>query len=354
MSLAQIGEFSFIIAGVGLSLGAVGTFLYPVAVAVSALTTLITPWLIRLSGPAASYVDGRLPRALQTFVSLYGSWLAELRGARQRRSAWSRIKKLAGLLLVDLLAIAAIAIAASVNMGRVLAFAAQHLKLDPKMLRWLVIGAVLVLVAPFTLGAVRIARALGTALATAVFPGRDGGLDTAAASRRVLLVTFQLAILLVAGIPLAALTQPFIRFPVVALVLAGALLLVLPFWRSANDLHGHVRAGAQVVLESLSNQAQAPDAASTWHQDIHRLVPGLGDMATVRIDASHPLVGRTLKDVNLRALTGATVIAIERGQQPAIVYPNADETLRAGDLLVLTGTTEAVKSASELMVGSRA
>ena len=63
MSLAQIGEFSFIIAGVGLSLGAVGTFLYPVAVAVSALTTLITPWLIRASGPAASFVDGRLAPA---------------------------------------------------------------------------------------------------------------------------------------------------------------------------------------------------------------------------------------------------------------------------------------------------
>ena len=133
------------------------------------------------------------------------------------------------------------------------------------------------------------------------------------------------------------------------------LLLVLPFWRSATNLHGHVRAGAQVILESLSNQAQAPRAPRRPRtRTIHRLVPGLGDTATVRIDASHPLVGRTLKDVNLRALTGATVIAIERGQQPAIVYPNADEALRAGDLLVLTGTTEAVKSAAELVVGSRA
>ena len=51
MSLAQIGEFSFIIAGVGLSLGATGDFLYPVAVAVSAITTLLTPWLIRALGP---------------------------------------------------------------------------------------------------------------------------------------------------------------------------------------------------------------------------------------------------------------------------------------------------------------
>src|SRR6185436_8401015 len=57
MSLAQIGEFSFIIAGVGLSTGATREFLYPVAVAVSAITTLTTPWLIRAAPWAASYVD---------------------------------------------------------------------------------------------------------------------------------------------------------------------------------------------------------------------------------------------------------------------------------------------------------
>ena len=65
---------------------------------------------------------------------------------------------------------------------------------------------------------------------------------------------------------------------------------------------------------------------------------------------AHAVVGRSLKDVNLRALTGATVIAIERQQQPAIVYPNADEILQAGDLLVLTGTQEAVKHAADLVV----
>src|SRR6185369_15335719 len=50
MSLAQIGEFSFIIAGVGISLRVTGDFLFPVAVAVSSITTLLTPWLIRASG----------------------------------------------------------------------------------------------------------------------------------------------------------------------------------------------------------------------------------------------------------------------------------------------------------------
>ena len=43
-------------------------FLYPVVVAVSALTTLLTPWLIRYSGRAAGFVDRRLPHTLQTYA----------------------------------------------------------------------------------------------------------------------------------------------------------------------------------------------------------------------------------------------------------------------------------------------
>src|SRR5688572_4701963 len=79
MSLAQIGEFSFIIAAVGLATGATRDFLYPVAVAVSAITTLTTPWLIRAAGPAAAWVDRTLPTPLQTFASLYGSWIERMR-----------------------------------------------------------------------------------------------------------------------------------------------------------------------------------------------------------------------------------------------------------------------------------
>ncbi len=73
MSLAQIGEFSFIIAALGVSLGATRDFLYPIAVAVSAITTLTTPWSIRAAGPVAAFIDRKLPHPLQTFASLYGT-----------------------------------------------------------------------------------------------------------------------------------------------------------------------------------------------------------------------------------------------------------------------------------------
>ena len=63
-SMAQIGEFSFIIASLGLSLGVIGNFLYPVVVAVSVITTFLTPYMIRLATPAYTHLEKRLPNKL--------------------------------------------------------------------------------------------------------------------------------------------------------------------------------------------------------------------------------------------------------------------------------------------------
>src|SRR5688572_630708 len=98
MSLAQIGEFSFIIAAVGLAAGATRGFLYPVAVAVSAITTLTTPWLIRAAEPAAMWVDRKMPRAMQTSVALYASWVDRIRNAPETAGR-SRTRRLIRLIL---------------------------------------------------------------------------------------------------------------------------------------------------------------------------------------------------------------------------------------------------------------
>ena len=60
-SMAQIGEFSFIIASLGLSLGVISDFLYPVVVAVSVITTFLTPYMIRLATPAYNHLEPHLP-----------------------------------------------------------------------------------------------------------------------------------------------------------------------------------------------------------------------------------------------------------------------------------------------------
>lgn len=63
-SMAQIGEFSFIIASVGLALGVIGDFLYPVVVAVSVITTFLTPYMIKLASPAYNRLERHLPYKL--------------------------------------------------------------------------------------------------------------------------------------------------------------------------------------------------------------------------------------------------------------------------------------------------
>jgi CPA2 family monovalent cation:H+ antiporter-2 len=164
-------------------------------------------------------------------------------------------------------------------------------------------------------------------------------------------VTLQIAILLVAGIPVIAITQPFMPgIPGMAILILGVALLIIPLWRSATNLQGHVRAGAQVILEALAAQSEAPGAAAAAAPPASSagLLPGLGNATAVPIAAASPAVGRTLKQINLRGLTGATVIAIDRDAAD-VIYPTGDETLRAGDALIVTGTTDAVVAAQELV-----
>jgi len=354
LSLAQIGEFSFIIAALGLALHATGEFLYPVAVAVSAMTTLLTPWMIRASEPIAAWVDRKLPRPLQTFAVLYGSWLEELRARRPAATAVAGIRRLLRLLLLDAAIIAVLIVATSASIGRIAAFARDQLGLSQVVARWLVVAAAAALSAPFCVGVVRLSQKLGVTLARLALPAeKHKRVDFAAAPRRMLVVTFQLAGVLLVGTPLLALTQPFLPAALGAAVLALLVVVLgVAFWRSATNLQGHVRAGAEVVLEALAAQSRprpTPTATDTLEQ-VHELLPGLGALAAVPLDAGSAVIGRTLAQVNLRGRTGATVLAITRADGGVLV-PTAKERLREGDVLAVAGTHEAIDAAKAALLG---
>ena len=86
-SMAQIGEFSFIIASLGLSLGVISDFLYPVVVAVSVITTFLTPYMIRLATPAYSALEHRLPSKLIRSLN----HLSMSHPNTQEKSKWKRL-----------------------------------------------------------------------------------------------------------------------------------------------------------------------------------------------------------------------------------------------------------------------
>lgn len=72
-SMAQIGEFAFIIASLGVSLGVTSSHLYPIVVAVSVITTFLTPYMIRLSEPAYKFVEKRLPARVKLLLEKYAT-----------------------------------------------------------------------------------------------------------------------------------------------------------------------------------------------------------------------------------------------------------------------------------------
>src|SRR5687768_11178640 len=161
MSLAQIGEFSFIIAAVGLSTGATRDFLYPVAIAVSALTTLSTPWLIRSAAPAARWADRRLPAPLQTFASLYGSWIERMRRSPTGGATRSSTRRLVRLLLIDAVLIAAVVVGAALEAGRVSALLRQWTGIAEGPAQAIVLAAAAVVGLPLLIGLTRTASRLG-------------------------------------------------------------------------------------------------------------------------------------------------------------------------------------------------
>ncbi|MBJ6762268.1 cation:proton antiporter [Myxococcaceae bacterium JPH2] len=356
MSLAQIGEFSFIIAGLGLSLKATGSFLYPVAVAVSVVTTLVTPWLIKASGPFASLLDRKLPQPLQTFVTLYGSWVERLGNLPRRETVGARARRSILLLLLDAALLVAIVIGASIGSARVVNFLVREVGLLESVARTIFIVASVVLCVPFAVGIVRVARRLGGTLAEAALPAApDGKVDLAAAPRRMLVVTLQLGIVVIVGVPVMAFTQPFLPgMPGATLLLIMIAVLGFSFWRSATNLQGHMRAGAQVIVAALASQSHATGDNEHAEEkkdslaDIRALLPGMGDPESISLLQTSPAVGRTLAELDLRGMTGATVLAIRRGDADVLV-PSAKEVLRAGDVLALAGTHEAIDAARAVL-----
>lgn len=88
-SLAQIGEFAFIIAGLGQSLHVTDSFLYPIVVAVSVITTFFTPYMIRIADPAYKLVERIIPASWQRFLERYASGSNTIR----QKSAWNKLLK---------------------------------------------------------------------------------------------------------------------------------------------------------------------------------------------------------------------------------------------------------------------
>jgi len=347
MSLAQIGEFSFIIAGLAHSLRVTGEVLYPVAVAVSAITTLSTPFLIKRSDQVARFVDHRLPPALHTFTTLYSSWVERMRSTPRGEASEASARRLYKLLAIDALILGAIVIGTAVYVEVMVTAIENRLQLTPLFARSLLAVLVIAAATPFCIGIFRVAHHLGETIAQAAMP--EPGAGWADAPRLALVAMIQFSAILLVALPLLALTQPFLRGPESAFALILLIgLFGLSVWRSATKLEGHVKAGAQMFMAALTTPALPIPHGEGARPPAAELLHGLGEPIALRLKEDSGAVGRTLANLNLRGLTGATVLAITR-RDGGVVVPTGQEQLNAGDVLALAGTKEALQQASRLL-----
>jgi CPA2 family monovalent cation:H+ antiporter-2 len=353
LSMAQIGEFSFIIAGLGVASGATDSFLAPVAVSVSVVTALLTPVLLARSTAVANLVDRRLPHSLQTYATLYGSWVESARSAAASKTPAARIRRLVRLIVLDAFLLVSILVGASLAVRTYASLLSDWLALPVPTVQGGALMLALAALFPLVYAIVLAARSLGETIALQAVPAAEAGrADLGAAPRRALRLSVQIGVVLIVGVPTVAVTLPFVPgYGGPAFLALLLLLLGIAFWRSARNLQGHIRAGANMIVEALAMTVEHPAASGTILEEVRGLLPGIGELTEVIVGLDDAATGQTLAELNLRGLTGASVVGLCRGEQ-RVVLPAAHEQLQAGDVLALTGTQDAIAAATAVIQGT--
>jgi len=345
MSLAQIGEFSFIIASVGVSAGVIASWIYPAAIAVSAITTLTTPLFIKLSNKAAAEIDHWLPEPIQTVAALYASWIERVRSAPRAPTERSVTRRIVRIILIDAALLTVLVIGVDLEIDRVTAIVGRMVSLPPDRVRFILVLISGLIAVPLIYGIITSARSLGLHLARRAFAeAQRGKVDPADAPRRALVILVQIAVVIAVGIPVVAITQPFLPPHQGAVVLSLlTVVLLVALWRNAANLQGHARAGAQIIASALAQQMASTGDTQGEDQleDVNAVLPGLGEPVAIRVVPESIAVGRSLAQLNLRGATGATVLAIRRGDQQ-IPTPLGREVIHANDVLAVAGAQDAI------------
>ncbi|WP_300729886.1 cation:proton antiporter [Pseudomonas sp.] len=252
MGLSQIGEFSFIIAALGMSLQVTSSFLYPVAVAVSVLTTLMTPYLIRAADPLSLKLAHVMPGRLSRVFGLYGEWLRSIQPQGEGALLAAMIRKILLQVGVNLALVIAIFFAGGYFAPRI----AESLQGWVARSTWqnsLIWGAALLLSLPFLIAAYRKLKALSMLLAEMGVKAEVAGRHTQRV-RRVIAEIIPILSLLVIFLLLSALSAsilPTNELLIIIAVVAAGVAAVL--WRWFVRIHTRMQVA---LLETLDNHKE--------------------------------------------------------------------------------------------------
>lgn len=165
MGLAQIGEFSFIIASLGMSLKVTSDFLYPITVAVSAITTLFTPYLIRASDPLSAFLSRLVPERMADAFNQYGEFIRNIHPEGDKAIIAGMIRRIVIQVAINLVLVIAIFLCMAFFAQPISRWLATWGVLNDDIQKALIWGAALLLSLSFLIAAYRKLKALSMMLA---------------------------------------------------------------------------------------------------------------------------------------------------------------------------------------------
>ena len=314
-SLTQIGEFTFIIASLGMSLGVLDNNIYPIVVAVSVITTFTTPYFIRLADPAYNLVERCLPARLHFLIERYrGKASAE----SETRALWLSVLKryMWRIGLYSIVVIAVILVWTRILLPWLL-------EVSPTWGRLICSVTALLVMSPFLLAlAIPASKQTERERLRAANAHFDVPLIVMTIFRLLLALGFIVYTLSVIHSMWVGWTIGFIIFAALLGTWSGKLkkqtrMIEARFFDNLNE-------------RELSRSGKNNNLVSDMH------------LAYIRVGYSSPFVGKKLIDSDMRRRYGVNVASIQRGGE-IIAVPNGNERLFPGDVIGVIGTDELIE-----------
>ncbi|PKB17669.1 cation:proton antiporter [Flavobacterium sp. 5] len=312
MSLSQIGEFSFIIATLGVTLKVTNTFLYPIVVAVSAVTVFTTPFMIKYSLPFSEYLAHKLPRKWTKRIERYSASTQAIKTV----SLWQTV---INAFLIQVIVLVVIILAIILLSARYLLPLVNDYHLGNSLGALLILG----ILSPF-LWALAFRRVATDEVEQLMHDRKSRGPLTMLFFIRILLSVFFI------GLLLNIFFSP--KIALIALIIAVVIYLIFH-----KRLHTQYHKIENHFLTNLNDREI--DRAKRSRSD---LSPWDGHMAIFDIAAESNIAGESLKNLQIRENLGVNIVSIKRGEV-MIHIPEANERIFPGDEVCVIGTDAQVQ-----------
>lgn len=253
MGLAQIGEFSFIIASLGVTLKVTSDFLYPIAVAVSAVTTLLTPYLIRLADPLSARLADSMPGIVTRVFGFYTTWLQNIQ-LRGDRAVLAKIMRRIILQVTVNFALVVAIFLSSAYFGNGIGRSFVFWDPDTRVHNTIIWGGALLFSLPFLIAAYRKLQALSMVLAELTVKSSVAGQYTER-FRRAISEIIPIASVVGMLLLISALSTSILpSTDLLVLMLVAAAVLTVLLWKRFIMLHSKLQLALLETFEKEKNK----------------------------------------------------------------------------------------------------